>query len=134
MIRETLLGQLSGYIRSIHDEFLTKSSSAPRLIKGLPTDAAQLATLEQQAPPTGKNMPVVVTNIVWSKQLESKVCDTLSVAEALLGGLSGFEGFQQEATDLRAVLKEYQKDQFGGWCKELTTAIAHKSDTIRQGY
>lgn len=126
-----MLGQLSGYIRSMHDEFLTKSSSSSNLMKGQPTDVAQLAVIEHQAPPTGKNMPVVVTNIVWSKQLESKVCDTLSVAEALLGGLTGFDAFQQEATDLKAVLKEYQKDQFGSWCKELTSAIAHKSDTIR---
>jgi len=101
-------------------------------MKVQPTDVAQLATLEQQAPPTGKNMPVVVTNIVWSKQLESKVCDTLSVAEALLGGLSGFENFQQEAVELRSVLKEHQKDRFGTWCRELTSAIAQKSESIRQ--
>ena len=86
--------------------------------------------MEQQAPPTGKNMPVVVTNIVWCRQLESKASDTLSVAEALLGGLSGFKVFQQEASEVRDVLREYQKFEFDNWCTELTDAISQTSQAI----
>ena len=68
--RETLLGQLTGYIRSIRDDFTSKSPVSPRHKRG---DPASAAVAEQQAPPTGKNMPDVVNNVVWTRQLEAKV-------------------------------------------------------------
>lgn len=71
--RETLLGQLSGYIRSVRDDFASRSSSGPAHHQRKPTDPTQAAAAEKQAPPTGKNMPEVVNNIVWTRQLEAKV-------------------------------------------------------------
>ena len=68
--RETLLGQLLGYVRSIADEFNTKSNPPKQ---GKPVDSAGLGAAERQAPPTGKNLPGVVNNIVWTRQLEAKV-------------------------------------------------------------
>ena len=70
--RETLLGQLTGYLRMIRDEYVAKSSGHSHKSKKH-TDPTQVAVAEQQAPPTGKNMPEVVNNIVWIRQLESKV-------------------------------------------------------------
>ena len=67
--RETLLGQLTGYVRSVCEEFTTKSSYHPM---NSPSDPAHRAAAEQQATPTGKNMPDVVNNIVWYRQLEAK--------------------------------------------------------------
>lgn len=130
--RETLLGQLAGYVRSIRDEFTNKSNSSTNLFqKATPTDPAQLAALEQQSPPTGKNMPTVVNNIVWTRQLESKVRDTLSTAETLLGNLSGFEGFQREANEVKDELKDYQRDQFDGWSRDILASISHATESLR---
>ena len=129
--RETLLGQLTGYVRSIHDEFTTKSNVSSTTYHQDTTDPAQLAALEQQAPPTGKNMPAVVNNIVWSRQLEAKVRDTLSTAETLLGNLSGFEGFKKEATEARQELKDYQREQFDSWSREILSSINRSGDSLR---
>ena len=71
--RETLLGQLLGYVRSISEEFNTKSNPPKR---GKAVDSAGLGAAERQAPPTGKNLPGVVNNIVWTRQLEAKVSVT----------------------------------------------------------
>lgn len=130
--RETLLGQLAGYVRSIHDEFTSKSSSSMDLFQGAPpTDPAQQAALEQRAPPTGKNMPMVVNNIVWTRQLESKVCDILSTAGTLLGNLSGFETFQHEANDVREELKSYQREQFDSWSRDTLASINRSTESLR---
>ena len=51
--RETLLGQLQVYLKSIKDDFNIRISDT--------------------GPPTGKNLPEVVNNIVWVRQLEAKV-------------------------------------------------------------
>ena len=130
-LRETLLGQLSGYVRSIHNEFTTKSQNAAKVPQQAPTDPSQAAAMEQEVPPTGKNMPMVVNNIVWTRQLESKVHDTLSTAEALLGNLSGFEAFQTEASEVKEELKEYQREQFDGWSREVLSSINRTTDSIR---
>ena len=79
--RETLLGQLLGYVRSIADEFNTKSNP-PR--QGKPVDSAGLGTAERQAPPTGKNLPGVVNNIVWTRQLEAKVKELQCLVHLLI--------------------------------------------------
>ena len=72
--RETLLGQLTGYSPSIHDDFTSKSPVSPRHKRG---DPASAAVAEQQAPPNGNNMPDVTNNVVWTRQLEAKVKCTL---------------------------------------------------------
>ena len=66
--RETLLGQLSAYIKSLQDDFTTHYTGS----------AAHSSQPHQQqrsdeTPPTGKNLPEVVNNIVWARQLEAKV-------------------------------------------------------------
>ena len=132
--RETLLGQLAGYLRSIRDEFSSKSSASTTNLynnKTTLSDPAQIAAQEQQAPPTGKNMPAVVNNIVWARQLESKVRDTLTTAEALLGNLSGFEAFQHEANEVKEELKDYQREQFDSWSRDVLTSISRSTESLR---
>ena len=72
--RETLLGLLTGYSHSIRDDFTSKSPVSPQHKRG---DPASAAVAEQQAPPTGNNMPDVTNNVVWTRQLEAKVKCTL---------------------------------------------------------
>ena len=59
--RETLLGQLTVYIKGIRDDFVAKTQSS----FGGGKDGS--------GPPKGKNMPEIVNNIVWVRQLEAKV-------------------------------------------------------------
>ena len=119
----------------MRDEFVSKSGSSTNLYQKTSTtnDPAQMAVQEQQAPPTGKNMPAVVNNIVWARQLESKVRDTLSTAETLLGNLSGFQAFQREASEVRIELKEYQKDRFDSWSKDTLTSTSHSTESLGCG-
>ena len=60
--RTTLLGQLSVYMRTLHDDFVQRSSGHQSSAGG-----------DQAAPPKGKNLPEVVNNIVWARGLESNV-------------------------------------------------------------
>ena len=63
--RETLLGQLTVYIKSIRDDFVAK------------TQGSFGGGNNSSGPPKGKNMPEIVNNIVWVRQLEAKVSTIL---------------------------------------------------------
>lgn len=121
LCRETLLGQLTGYVRSIRDEFATKSASSSNISLGP----------EQQVQPSGKNLPRVVNSVVWTRQLGAKISDTLSTAEALLGNLSGFQKFKTETSDFREELKDYQREQFDSWSRQVLVSIDHPSEPLR---
>ncbi|XP_022103094.1 cytoplasmic dynein 2 heavy chain 1-like isoform X1 [Acanthaster planci] len=101
--RETLLGQLQVYLKTIKDDFNTR--------------------ITDTSPPTGKNLPEVVNNIVWVRQLEAKVEETSSVAEALLKDLSGFSRFRRSAGDLVDELRNWRQEQFDNWSREMLAAI-----------
>ncbi|XP_070553238.1 cytoplasmic dynein 2 heavy chain 1-like isoform X2 [Ptychodera flava] len=101
--RETLLGQLQVYVKTIRDDFITRTSDGTS--------------------PSGKNLPEVVNNIVWVRQLEAKVDDTLKTAKAILGDLSGFKKFNRDATDLADELQQWRRDQFDNWSRDMLAAI-----------
>ena len=116
--RETLLGQLTG------EEFTTKSSYHPMTT---PTDPSSRAVAEQQATPTGKNMPDVVNNIAWCRQLEAKTGDIVTTAEHLLGELDRFLG---EANELKDELRAYQREQVDSWSRQVLATIDHPSEPL----
>jgi dynein heavy chain 2 len=64
--RETLLGQLTVYIRQLRDDFVSRTSHSG-----------------DKGPPKGKNLPEIVNNIVWVRQLEAKVSN-FSICSALV--------------------------------------------------
>ncbi|XP_063970614.1 cytoplasmic dynein 2 heavy chain 1 [Lytechinus pictus] len=102
--RETLLGQLQVYLKTIRDDFNVRTS--------------------ESSPPTGKNLPEVVNNIVWVRQLEAKVEQTSQVADNLLNDLSGFGRFRRDAGDLLDELRNWRQDQFDSWSSEMQAAIS----------
>lgn len=65
VLRETLLGQLSAHIKSIQDDFVARTGSSMH--------SSASAAGDSRSPLTGKNLPEVVNNIVWARQLEAKV-------------------------------------------------------------
>ena len=93
-------------------------------------DPRHKAVAEQQATPTGKNMPDVVNNIVWCRQLEAKTNDVVTTAEHLLGELAGFERFQGEANELKDELRSYQREQVDSWSRQVLAAIDHPSEPL----
>ena len=62
LFRETLLGQLTVYVKSIRDDFTSR------------TQNSYSGNKDGSGPPQGRNMPEIVNNIVWVRQLDSKVC------------------------------------------------------------
>jgi len=56
-----LLGQLTVYIKGIRDDFITR------------TQNSYSGNKDGSGPPKGRNMPEIVNNIVWVRQLDSKV-------------------------------------------------------------
>jgi hypothetical protein len=54
--RETLIGQLYEYIKSLRSDFQAKSTFS----KG-------------EGPPKGHNMPEIINYIMWGRQLEARV-------------------------------------------------------------
>lgn len=62
LFRETLLGQLTVYVKSIRDDFISR------------TQNSYSGNKDGSGPPQGQNMPEIVNNIVWVRQLDSKVC------------------------------------------------------------
>ena len=105
-LRETLLGQLAVYVKTLRDEFNERSTS------GSPREH-----------PQGKNVPEVVNSIIWARQLEAKVSDTLSTAQVLLSDLSGFKGFRRSSIEFLDELKEHQQDLYNSWSRETLAGI-----------
>nr|KAG5701774.1 hypothetical protein BaRGS_000764 [Batillaria attramentaria] len=104
--RETLLGQLTVHVRQISEDFSIRTGH--RGGKGVPK---------------GKNLPEVVNNIVYVRQLEAKIDETLVIAEALLGDLSGFEKFRKDTTELKDELQNWRREQFDEWSREIQALI-----------
>ena len=59
--RETLLGQLQVYVRQTRDDFVSRSGGTG-----------------SKGPPKGKNLPEMVNCVIWVRQLEAKVRDSVS--------------------------------------------------------
>uniref|UniRef100_A0A4W3JIK2 Dynein cytoplasmic 2 heavy chain 1 n=1 Tax=Callorhinchus milii TaxID=7868 RepID=A0A4W3JIK2_CALMI len=107
--RETLLAKLIDYIKGIHTDFENRRSGTPG---------------EPSGPLTGKNLPEVVNNIVWVKQLELKAEDTIKIAEALLSDLSGFRSFWRNCNELLDQLRSYEQDQFDDWSRDILSSVS----------
>nr|WAW84826.1 cytoplasmic dynein 2 heavy chain 1 [Halisarca dujardinii] len=105
--RETLLGQLAVYVKTLKDEFQERSA----------------ASTSQQLLPQGKNVPEVVAAIVWARQIDAKVSDTLSTAKSLLSDLAGFKGFRRTSTEFLDELEEHQVDLFSSWSRDTLAGI-----------
>ncbi|XP_058542508.1 cytoplasmic dynein 2 heavy chain 1 isoform X7 [Neofelis nebulosa] len=107
--RETLLARLVDSIKDFRLDFENRC-------RGVPGEAS--------GPLAGKNLSEVVNNIVWVRQLELKVDDTLKIAEALLSDLSGFRSFHRAAEDLSDQFKLYEQEQFDDWSRDIQSGLS----------
>ena len=113
--RETLLGQLTVFMKQIRDDFISRTGGGAG----------------DKKPPKGKNLPEVVNNMVWVRQLEAKVEEKSSTAEALLGDLAGFKSFRRDAMDLLEELQNWRRDQFDDWSREMVSQIEDPDHPLR---
>ncbi|XP_077154625.1 cytoplasmic dynein 2 heavy chain 1 isoform X4 [Ranitomeya variabilis] len=107
--RETLLARLVDYIQEIRSDFEAR-------YHGTPGDSS--------GPLAGKNLPEVVNNIVWVRQLHLKVEDSVKIAETLLSDLSGFQAFRKDAGEHLEQFKEYEQEQFSEWSREIQSGLS----------
>ncbi|KAF5921105.1 hypothetical protein HPG69_018505 [Diceros bicornis minor] len=107
--RDTLLARLVDSVKDFRLDFENRC-------RGIPGDAS--------GPLSGKNLSEVVNNIVWVRQLELKVDDTIRIAEALLSDLSGFRSFHQSAEDLLDQFKLYEQEQFDDWSRDIQSGLS----------
>ena len=114
-IRETLLGQLAVYVKTIKDEFHQNLST------------------QTSAPVKGKDLPCVVNTIVWTRQLEAKVVDIVASVDSMLSDLASYKPFRQLALNLADEMQEHQQDSFDSWCRDTLSAINDKTNPLRYG-
>ncbi|KAG8584671.1 hypothetical protein GDO81_004716 [Engystomops pustulosus] len=107
--RETLLARLVDYIKEIRSDFEARCHGSPG---------------DSSGPLTGKNLPEVVNNIVWVRQLHMKVEDSVKIAEALLQDLSGYQTFHKDSGEQLEQFREYEQEQFSEWSREIQSGLS----------
>ncbi|XP_068082912.1 cytoplasmic dynein 2 heavy chain 1 [Anabrus simplex] len=108
--RENLLGSLMEYISSANQEFGSGGeSNRTRLM----------------------NMPEVISNIYWVRQLECKVRDIEKTSATILEDLTGYQELQRTVGEMLRDLKEYHSDQFDSWTRDVGAAIHNKTLSLR---
>jgi dynein heavy chain 2 len=102
--REVLLGQLVTYIARIRDDFETRSKQVS-------------SSNTEDKPLLGRNLPEIVNNIVWARQILNKAEHIISTAQSLLSDLPRISNFHTSSNELLADLKSYQQEQYNFWVK-----------------
>uniref|UniRef100_A0A4W5JP42 Dynein cytoplasmic 2 heavy chain 1 n=1 Tax=Hucho hucho TaxID=62062 RepID=A0A4W5JP42_9TELE len=113
--RETLLARLLEYIKVLRTDFEGRCHGAPG---------------EKSGPLAGRNLPEVVNNIVWVRQLLHKVEDSIKIAQVLLSDLSGFRSFLRFCDDLLEVLRAYEQEQFDDWSRDILSGLSDPKSGI----
>ncbi|XP_062329494.1 dynein cytoplasmic 2 heavy chain 1 [Osmerus eperlanus] len=107
--RETLLARLLEYNKGLRTDFESRCHGAPG---------------EKCGPLAGRNLPEVVNNIVWVRQITHKVEDSIRIAQALLSDLSGSRSFLRFCDDLLEVLRSYEQEQFEDWSRDVLSGLS----------
>ena len=61
----------------------------------------------------------------------SQIEETLKVAEALLGDLSGFRNLRRDATELAEELQTWRQEQFDEWARDMQEQIDDPNQQLR---
>ncbi|XP_065136472.1 cytoplasmic dynein 2 heavy chain 1 [Paramisgurnus dabryanus] len=113
--RETLLTRLLDYNKGLRADFESRCHGAPG---------------EKMGPLVGRNLPEVVNNIVWVRQLLLKVEDSLKMSEVLLSDLSGFQSLVRFSSELQDQLRSYEQEQFEDWTRDLLSGLSDPKSGI----
>ena len=99
-------------VKQTRDDFLQRTGSGGKSI------------------PKGKNLPESVNNIVWVRQLEARVEETMKTAEALLGDLPGFKSFRKDAAELLEELSTWRQETFDEWSRDVQGLMEDQNNAI----
>uniref|UniRef100_A0A8C1IPK5 Dynein cytoplasmic 2 heavy chain 1 n=1 Tax=Cyprinus carpio TaxID=7962 RepID=A0A8C1IPK5_CYPCA len=113
--RETLLTRLLDYNKGLQVDFESRCHGAPG---------------EKTGPLAGRNLPEVINNIVWVRQLLLKVEDSLKMADALLSDLSGFQPLLRFCDELQEQMRLYEQEQFEDWSRDLLSGLSDPKSGI----
>ncbi|XP_059389920.1 dynein cytoplasmic 2 heavy chain 1 isoform X1 [Carassius carassius] len=113
--RETLLTRLLDYNKGLRVDFENRCHGAPG---------------EKTGPLAGRNLPEVINNIVWVRQLLLKVEDSLKMADALLSDLSGFRPLLRFCDELQEQMRLYEQEQFEDWSRDLLSGLSDPKSGI----
>ena len=92
--RETLLAQLTSSLKAIKGEFRERVKDGNNS--------------------RGKNLPIVVSNIVWTRQAIVKIEETDDTVISLVGPKSNYQALSSEVFE---ELRKYEQEQFEDWSK-----------------
>ncbi|KAI4889837.1 hypothetical protein NFI96_027314, partial [Prochilodus magdalenae] len=113
--REILLTRLLDYCKGLRADFESRCHGAPG---------------EKSGPLAGRNLPEVVNNIVWVRQLLMKVESSVKMAESLLSDLPGFGALSRYCADLQEQLRAYEQEHFEDWSRDLLSGLADPKSGI----
>ncbi len=115
--RETLVGTLLGYIEDQRSKFDAASGAITKNVAALRSKGVETG------PPAGKNLSETVRGLVYAKQEENRVQQTISVVGKVLAGVNGIQGFDRAASDLLKSVQDFAKQLFEGWSTDMNDAI-----------
>eukprot|EP01063_Lacrimia_lanifica_P011176 TRINITY_DN1797_c1_g1_i1.p1 TRINITY_DN1797_c1_g1~~TRINITY_DN1797_c1_g1_i1.p1 ORF type:complete len:4267 (+),score=1793.68 TRINITY_DN1797_c1_g1_i1:109-12909(+) len=116
--RDTLLAKLSERIGGLKSEFEAK-------YKRDDIGGDGNTELEDRRLQAGRNMPVILNNLIWARQLRRKIEYITETGKEMLSDLTRFDQFQLQCNGLLSELKDYEQETFGNWVLEI-------QDTIQQ--
>ncbi|XJO78526.1 hypothetical protein BDV3_002952 [Batrachochytrium dendrobatidis] len=105
--REMLLGQLSTSLKSIQNEFKSRSHHSNT--------------------PKGRNFPNLITDIVWARQAITKVQETNQIVTSLIGAKSSYQLLSSELYD---ELRKYEREQFEVWSLQTMNDLKDKDSAL----
>jgi dynein heavy chain 2 len=88
-------------------------------------------TSRHDQPLLGRNLPEVVNNVVWVKQIIHKTEHTLDTARVLLGDLPRISNLTSKAESLLEDLKAYMKEQYQFWVSETEEALRDEESPLQ---
>ena len=75
------------------------------------------STNTDDKPLSGRNLPEIVNNIVWARQILNKAEHVINTAQSLLSDLPRISNFNTSSNELLADLRAYQQEQYNFWMK-----------------
>ena len=80
--------------------------------------------------PSNRNATEIANQIMWTRQQEARLRDTINMATAILNDLPQTAGIVARAEELIARVLVFRKDQYDSWCREVIEAIEDRNSPI----
>ena len=110
--RELLLSQLAVHVKQTKEDFAVCLFFPLWRISHFVQKRSNIGvTGGNTGIPMGKNMPDIVAQIVWVRQILSKLDETCQTVTSLLGDLAGTNKFMEETLDFLEELKSSEKER-----------------------